>query len=972
MVKSGSLRGRARGPARGKSTCHRARQSRLRTLRLELLETRALLTYTYPYGATPDDTGEYMLGDVAVNVVLMESDPSMAPYDNNLPSDPNPGHGFPVEDWNSSAGATGIDSIAVIKQHITDGLQWWKDTLANMFPNAPSNLLNFKINWTYADNPVHTGYEPIARISNDFAGDSLSPSGGQGWIYDFLHQVGFDATGNFSTDIRAFNDYTRQQANTDWATTIFVVNNANDPDKLFASGGSFQQAFSFAGGRFEVVPASRPIKTISHETGHQFWALDEYLGGGTYTSQRGYYNTQNLNAADNPAPGFVQADSIMSNDPQMQNSFVNHTLDPYTMAQIGWQDSNNNGIFDVLDVPFSLSGFGRYNGNTGKYEFRGASHVNALPNLNSSGSGNDIQIDQIRDAEVSFDDGVTWQAMGSYADRTYSTAVNLDITVGTGIHNIWIRTVDTRTGVTSNIFVGEVDVPTQDDGVGVSGIVFLDQNGNGALDDGEQLEPNRGLTVTDEFDQDVSFGHLIEPNDYALGTVLNNVPEEPNATLSAVGANKGSGDVVARSTSLASTAGKVFSGTDLGNSPWYTWNDAQGKMLRVDFASPVSTVSLKAYGTSATIKAYGRLDAYNAGGKLVTRFSTGGLNAGNVTNMTVSRPQGDIAYIIAYGHSGTGVVLDSLHWGPAATATTNSNGVYALDYLPDGTYHIHLDVPAGYHLSTPAAAYATISVSAGRTQGSVNFGIAPDAAQPYPFHNYANANNVDNDVFGFIAPNDVLAIINYINGHQGEGEINLTQDPHVVGYVDVVPDGFCAPNDALTVINWINSHPAGGEAPSGGGGGSGGGSGGSGEGEYILRVPVPSNATDYYAQNPVHFDNIPDAVPDFDALSTTALSTPIYGAIDTHERSASEGLGHQPLFNDQDLSSAKIQLTALSNSQLLLKSDPSTISNPISWTVRKSVSDLLDHLASKLEKTLDDIAADVSQADTSADIAVDS
>ena len=80
-----------------------------------------------------------------------------------------------------------------------------------MFPNAPANLLNFHINWQYADNPVHTGYEPIARISNDFMGDSLNPMGGQGWMYDFLHQVGFDTTGNFSTDIRAFNDYTRQQ-----------------------------------------------------------------------------------------------------------------------------------------------------------------------------------------------------------------------------------------------------------------------------------------------------------------------------------------------------------------------------------------------------------------------------------------------------------------------------------------------------------------------------------------------------------------------------------------------------------------------------------------------------------------------------------------------------------------------------------------------------------------------------------------
>ena len=63
----------------------------------------------------------------------------------------------------------GLDggTIATAKANVQDGLQWWKDTLANMFPNAPAGLLNFHINWQYADNPVHTGYEPIARISND-------------------------------------------------------------------------------------------------------------------------------------------------------------------------------------------------------------------------------------------------------------------------------------------------------------------------------------------------------------------------------------------------------------------------------------------------------------------------------------------------------------------------------------------------------------------------------------------------------------------------------------------------------------------------------------------------------------------------------------------------------------------------------------------------------------------------------------
>src|SRR6185295_5821034 len=93
------------------------RALRLRSLRLEALETRALLTsYTYPYGATPDDTGEYMMGDVAVNVVLMESDPSLAPYDNNPSTDPvHPGINAPVEDWTAG-------EIEAVKSNVAAGL----------------------------------------------------------------------------------------------------------------------------------------------------------------------------------------------------------------------------------------------------------------------------------------------------------------------------------------------------------------------------------------------------------------------------------------------------------------------------------------------------------------------------------------------------------------------------------------------------------------------------------------------------------------------------------------------------------------------------------------------------------------------------------------------------------------------------------------------------------------------------------
>jgi hypothetical protein len=364
----------------------------------------------------------------------------MAPYDNNPTTDAvHPGRGSPVEDWDAA-------SIAAVKANVEAGLQWWKDTLTTMFPKVPANLLNFHVNYQYASNPVHTGYEPIDRISNDFlVSDPNKPHSAGGWLYDFLYQVGFGQTGNFSTDIRAFNDFTRQQAGADWAFTMFVVNNANDADKLFAPGGSFSQAFSFAGGRFMVVPASRPPSTWAHEAGHQFWALDEYLNGGSYTSQRGYYNTQNLNAADNPAQGFVQADSIMSNGLPMANAYANHTSDPYALAMIGWQDSDNDGIFDVLDVPFSLSGSGQYNKTTGLYTFNGASRVSTLPNRNSSGLQDDITINQINVLEASIDDG-PWQTVRSFPARTYQVNnITFSIAIPTGIHTIKLRTADTRT-----------------------------------------------------------------------------------------------------------------------------------------------------------------------------------------------------------------------------------------------------------------------------------------------------------------------------------------------------------------------------------------------------------------------------------------------------------------------------------------------------------------------------------------------
>ncbi|MGE0758626.1 MAG: protein containing Planctomycete extracellular domain protein, partial [Pirellulaceae bacterium] len=221
---SDSLSSLRRPPRTSRSS--RFRRHRLRGI--ERLERRDLLA-GLPYGATSKDTGEYMLGDVYVTVVFLESSTQTSPTNNNS------------ETWTAAA-------ISATKQKVQEGLQWWEDTLAGI---TTRHDLDFHLDFTYADNPVSTSFEPISRPSTDV----------QFWVYDFLNVVGFNRMGNFHDDIRAFNDAQRQSHDSDWAFTIFVVHDENDADHQFAPGG-FSRAFAFAGGEFLVSPSSRPASTF--------------------------------------------------------------------------------------------------------------------------------------------------------------------------------------------------------------------------------------------------------------------------------------------------------------------------------------------------------------------------------------------------------------------------------------------------------------------------------------------------------------------------------------------------------------------------------------------------------------------------------------------------------------------------------------------------------------------------------------
>ncbi|MBM82340.1 MAG: hypothetical protein CMJ78_17380 [Planctomycetaceae bacterium] len=125
---------------------------------------------------------------------------------------------------------------------------------------------------------------------------------------------------------------------------------------------------------------------------------------------------------------------------------------------LGWLDSDQDGIFDVLDVNHTLTGTGEYTPETGIYRFTGNSSVNTLENLNPNGNGNDITINKITRTQFRIDGGDWTDAATHDAAQT-----NIDVTfVAPPNSTVEIRTIDHRSGVTSNVISDDSTSPILD------------------------------------------------------------------------------------------------------------------------------------------------------------------------------------------------------------------------------------------------------------------------------------------------------------------------------------------------------------------------------------------------------------------------------------------------------------------------------------------------------------------------------
>jgi len=354
--------------------------------------------FTRPPSPGYYDTSEYLMGSVAVGIILPES-----------------------------MGGTYNWTEVEINQTVTGikkAMDWW----ASQEPDANlSFLYDLHIQ-------VPTTYEPIEmHIGEDFI-----------WIDDVMSQLNY-TSGSAWEKVRAYNNNIRELLGTDWAFTIFVVDSNPHVNLGLFKGGGY--AHAFFGGPWVTMSRYSPwawnsinyhVAVPAHEMGHIFYATDEY----NYVREYSGY----LNASDNDG-----AYGIMN-----RNSFF---VSASTKLQVGWRDTDDDGIMDILDTfPEIALDLDPSMMNETSYLFSGAVVEIPYPNKNPYGPGNNVTINKIISVKFSVDDE-PWKN-ASPIDGSFDEALeNFTFTLTSltsGKHSLKIRAINSVGNVRERDFTVEI------------------------------------------------------------------------------------------------------------------------------------------------------------------------------------------------------------------------------------------------------------------------------------------------------------------------------------------------------------------------------------------------------------------------------------------------------------------------------------------------------------------------------------
>ena len=140
-----------------------------------------------PLGASNRDNSEYMLGEILVNVVVLES---YGPDE--------------LETWTPQ-------NLEQVTSAVDQGLQWWEDLFA--LQGSP-HYMNLDVRTDLAGGQIAIPVEPTSYATSDAAL----------WLDPVLDHFGANTAASAVEDMDRFNDVLRSNG-ADWAVTVLVINN---------------------------------------------------------------------------------------------------------------------------------------------------------------------------------------------------------------------------------------------------------------------------------------------------------------------------------------------------------------------------------------------------------------------------------------------------------------------------------------------------------------------------------------------------------------------------------------------------------------------------------------------------------------------------------------------------------------------------------------------------------------------------
>jgi hypothetical protein len=355
-----------------------------------------------PSGAGFYDTSEFLIGSVAVGIILPESDGSI---DVNR------------ESWTTT-------EIGEVVAGIEGALAF------HAALDARAGLSFYVV----VHDSMLTGYEPIRHGTYTNGEQAL-------WITDCMDSLGF-TTGDIFYRTRAFDNALRDSLDTDWAVTVFVIDSSKDMDGRFDDG---TYAYAYVGGPFAVMTYDNWTWGIenmnavaAHEILHPFYALDEYSGT-SCTEACGYLGVQNQNSA-----AACALDVLCLFRSELADAFAADSVCWYTRGQLGWRDADADSILDILDTePATALDPSPDSTDSHTPTFTGTASTTALTNLNPRGQGNEITTATIALVEYRVDGG-TWSP-ASPSDGVWDEAVEAFVlttdTLAEASHTIEARAV---------------------------------------------------------------------------------------------------------------------------------------------------------------------------------------------------------------------------------------------------------------------------------------------------------------------------------------------------------------------------------------------------------------------------------------------------------------------------------------------------------------------------------------------------